>query len=45
MALKQKLSQVEAGRKDAAIYQRVVLEILNFLFVPELIDGEMELKP
>lgn len=40
--LKEKLNQVKTGRKDAGKYQRVVLEILNFLFNPELIDGELE---
>ncbi|PZO44473.1 MAG: hypothetical protein DCF19_01600 [Pseudanabaena frigida] len=40
--LKEKLNQVKTGREDAGKYQRVVLEILNFLFNPELIDGELE---
>lgn len=40
--LKSKLSQMEPGTRDASKYQRVVLEVLNFLFNPELIDGETE---
>ena len=40
--LKEKLIHVKTGREDAGKYQRVVLEILNFLFNPELIDGELE---
>ena len=43
-ALKNKLNQLKAGREDAEKYQRVVLEILNFLFNPELIDGELEVE-
>jgi hypothetical protein len=42
--LKKKLSQLNPGREDAGKYQRVVLEILNFLFNPELIDGELEVQ-
>lgn len=42
--LKKKLDQLKPGREDAGKYQRVVLEILNFLFNPELIDGELEVK-
>jgi hypothetical protein len=36
------LKAIPIGREDAAKYQRTVLEILNFLFNPELIDGELE---
>lgn len=43
-ALKAKLSQTKPGREDAGKYQRIVLEILNFLFNPELIDGEIEVE-
>jgi hypothetical protein len=43
-ALKEKLSTVKAGSVDAAAYQRLILEILNFLFNPELIDGELEVR-
>ncbi|MBV5261965.1 hypothetical protein FLX56_26540, partial [Synechococcus moorigangaii CMS01] len=42
--LKKKLDQLKPGREDASKYQRVVLEILNFLFNPELIDGELEVE-
>ncbi len=42
--LKRKLSEVPTGHADAAKYQQVVLEILNFLFNPELIDGELEVR-
>jgi hypothetical protein len=42
--LKRKLSEIPPGQADAAKYQRVVLEILNFLFNPELIDGELEVR-
>lgn len=43
-ALKDKLNQLKPGREDAGKYQRVILEILNFLFNPELIDGELEVE-
>lgn len=42
--LKEELNQLSPGREDAVKYQRVVLEILNFLFNPELIDGELEVE-
>jgi hypothetical protein len=42
--LKRKISIINSGREDAEKYQRVVLETLNFLFNPELIDGELEVK-
>jgi len=42
--LKRKLDHLKPGHEDAGKYQRVVLEILNFLFNPELIDGELEVK-
>jgi hypothetical protein len=32
------------GVEQAATYQRLALEILNFLFNPELIDGELEVR-
>lgn len=40
--LKQELRSLSPGIADAAKYQHVVLEILNFSFNPELIDGEPE---
>jgi hypothetical protein len=42
--LKKKLSETPPGQADATKYQHVVLEILNFLFNPELIDGELEVR-
>ena len=35
---------MSVGREQASRYQRVVLEILNYLFNPELIDGQPEVK-
>ncbi len=43
-SLKQQLSRLQPGNKDAIAYQRLVLEILNFLFNPELIDGDLEVR-
>jgi hypothetical protein len=43
-ALKKKLDTIPAGREHAADYQRFVLEALNYLFSPELIDGELEVR-
>lgn len=42
--LKQELTPITHGNVHAYIYQRTVLEILNYLFNPELIDGEFEVK-
>ena len=42
--LKRKLLSIPPGREQAAEYQRLVLEVLNFLFNPELIDGQPEVK-
>ena len=42
--LKQRLGAIPHGREHAAEYQRVVLEILNYLFNPELIDGAPEVR-
>ena len=39
-----RLSSTPAGREDATAYQYLVLEILNFLFAPELIDGRPEVR-
>ena len=41
-AFKSKLAGIPTGAADAAAYQQVVLEILNLLFSPDLIDGELE---
>lgn len=38
------LKSIAIGRPDAAKYQQTILEILNFLFNPELIDGELEVR-
>lgn len=43
-ALRDRLLITSAGREDAAAYQYLVLEILNFLFSPELIDGKPEVR-
>ena len=42
--LKEKLKATPTGREHAAAYQELVLEILNFLFNPELIDGQLEVR-
>jgi hypothetical protein len=39
-----RLSNLPAGRVEANDYQRLVFEILNFLFEPELTDGDMEVE-
>lgn len=38
----QHLATLQPGREDAGAYQRHVLLILNFLFGPELTNGELE---
>jgi hypothetical protein len=43
-ALAVRLSQVEPGRSAAKHYQMLVLEILNFLFNPDLTDGKPEVR-
>lgn len=42
--LKIKLRGLATGEDQATEYQYLVLEILNFLFNPELIDGEPEVR-
>lgn len=42
--LTDRLLATPAGREYAQAYQLLVLEILNFLFSPELIDGKPEVK-
>lgn len=42
--LKARLSAIPTGREHASEYQHAVLGILNYLFNPELIDGETEVK-
>lgn len=41
---KQRLQTLKAGNKDASAYQKFVIEILDFLFNPALVDGELEVK-
>jgi hypothetical protein len=43
-ALKKKLADIPPGREHASVYQRLVLEALNCLFSPELIDGRPEVR-
>jgi hypothetical protein len=43
-ALTERLLTTSTGRESASAYQYLVLEILNFLFSPELIDGKPEVK-
>jgi hypothetical protein len=40
--LKQKLQGTPHGREYARAYQCLILEILNYLFVPDLISGKIE---
>ena len=42
--LKNRLHKIPQGQKNATEYQKLILEILNFLFQPELIDGELEVR-
>jgi hypothetical protein len=42
--LKQKLSCIPPGRESATDYQYAILEILNYLFNPDLIAGEPEVR-
>jgi hypothetical protein len=42
--LRVRLSGTPTGLKDAHDFQRLALEILNFLFNPELIDGRLEVR-
>lgn len=43
-ALKARLAGTPTGREHATEFQRLVLEILNYLFNPELIDGQPEVR-
>jgi hypothetical protein len=43
-AIKYRLNGIPSGREHAAEYQRLVLEALNYLFSPELIDGQLEVR-
>lgn len=42
--LKEKIRAIPPGRDHAAEYQRVVLEVINYLLNPELIDGQPEVR-
>ncbi len=42
--LKHRLQLLSTGLEQATEYQRLVLEVLNFLFNPELIDGKLEVR-
>ena len=42
--LKALLNEIPTGATHATKYQQTVLEILNLLFNPELIDGEIEVR-
>lgn len=42
--LKERLAAIAIGRSESERYQNLVLEILNFLFNPELIDGQPEVR-
>ena len=42
--LRSRLDAIPNGPKQASEYQRLMLEVLNFLFVPELIDGQLEVR-
>ena len=42
--LKERLRAIPPGREHATEYQRLLLEILNYLFSPELIDGQPEVR-
>ncbi len=42
--LQGRLEVIPTGKEYASSFQRIVLEILNFLFNPELIDGSMEVR-
>ena len=43
-SLKGKLAGIQAGREQATEYHRLVLEILNYLFNPELTNGQPEVR-
>jgi len=39
-----RLASLPTGQTDASRYQRLVLEILNYLFMPQLTDGQLEVE-
>lgn len=42
--LAERITATPPGREAAADYQRLVLEILNFVFNPDLVDGQPEVR-
>ncbi len=42
--LKNRLQSISTGAENASTFQHTVLEILNFLFNPQLIDGKPEVR-
>ena len=42
--LQTKLQTIAPGTTQSSEYQRAILEILNYLFNPQLIDGEIEVR-
>lgn len=44
ISLKARLKEISVGVAEATDFQHTVLEILNFLFAPELIDGKPEVR-
>jgi hypothetical protein len=42
--LKARLKELRPGRESATEYQHFVLEVLNFLFSPELTSGQLEVR-
>lgn len=43
-SLKERISSISPGRAEAILYQKTVLDVINFLFNPDITDGEMEEK-
>lgn len=43
-ALERRIKDIDPGRAGASVYQRAVFDTINFLFNPQLADGEMEVK-
>ncbi len=39
-----RLSNIPPGKEKAGAYQRLILEMCNYLFNPELIDGRLEVR-
>lgn len=43
-ALRDRLRNTPVGHQSAAVYQQLVLDILTFVFCPDLIDGRLEVR-